>query len=194
MNWKKIDKKKVVKETSLNRLLNKHTDNGYVMISACRHDWSEDPLENREMNNIKTKELKSDISDAGYQYIPVQCGFIEDDGTEVIEQSFIIVNYKNRSNDTGDFNELKELAIALCGKYNQDSVLVVAPGAKPQYITRTGDVDMEFNDVSIRNNAEKYFTRIGGGRKFSFMSETTQPGTINGRRVREMKGEICVFA
>ena len=39
MNWNKIDDKKVVKETSLNRLLNKHTDNGYVMISACRHDW-----------------------------------------------------------------------------------------------------------------------------------------------------------
>ena len=194
MNWKKIDEKKVVKETSLNRLLNKHTDNGYVMISACRHDWSEDPLKNREMNNIKTKELKSDISAAGYQYIPVQGGFIEDDGTEVVKQSFIIVNYKNRSNDTGDFNELKELAISLCGKYNQDSVLVVSPVAKPQYITRTGDVDMEFNDVSIRNNAEKCFTRIGGGRKFSFMSETTQPGTINGRRVREMKGEICVFA
>ena len=57
-----------------------------------------------------------------------------------------------------------------------------------------GFVDMEFNDVSIRNNAEKYFTRIGGGRKFSFMSETTQPGTVNGRRVREMEGEICVFA
>ena len=193
MKWNKIDKK-VVKETSLNRLLTKHTDNGYVMISACRHDWSEDHDENKEMNNIKTKELKSDISSAGYQYIPVQGGFIEDDGTEVVEQSFIIVNYKNRSNETADFDELKKLAISLCGKYNQDSVLVVAPGAKPQYLTRSGDVDMEFNDVSIRNNTEKYFTRIGGGRKFSFMAETTQPGTINGRRAREMKGEICVFA
>ena len=189
---------KIVNEIGLNRLFNKHTENGYVMVSACRHDWSEDDeIENREINNIKTDELKDGIQKSGYQYIPVQGGFIEDDGTEVVEKSFIIVNFRNKSGKgelAGDFSNLKDLAISLCGKYNQDSVLVVAPGAKPQYITRTGDVDMEFNDVSIRNNAEKYFTRIGGGRKFSFMSETTQPGTINGRRVREMKGEICVFA
>ena len=80
---------KIVNEIGLNRLFNKHTENGYVMLSACRHDWSEDDeVENREINNIKTKtkELKEDIQKAGYQYIPVQGGFIEDDGTEVVEQ------------------------------------------------------------------------------------------------------------
>ena len=166
--------------------MNKNTVGFYL------DDKTPESLDIVDVNNISLGELDDGFVDNSEK---VTGGvFVKDDGTEVIEQSFIIVNYKNRSNDTGDFNELKELAIELCGKYNQDSVLVVAPGANPQYITRTGDVDMEFNDVSIRNNAEKYFTRIGGGRKFSFMSETTQPGTINGRRVREMEGEICVFA
>ena len=126
---------KIVNEIGLNRLFNKHTENGYVMVSACRHDWSEDDeVENREINNIKTKELKDDIQKSGYQYIPVQGGFVEDDGTEVVEKSFLIVNFRNKAGKgepAGDFSKLKELAIELCGKFNQDSVLVVEPGGKP---------------------------------------------------------------
>jgi len=189
---------KIVNEIGLNRLFNKHTENGYVMVSACRHDWSEDDeVENREINNIKTKELKEDIQKAGYQYIPVQGGFVEDDGTEVVEKSFLIVNFRNKAGKgepAGDFSNLKELAISLCGKYNQDSVLVVEPGGKPTYYTRDGKVDGQFDSVSVRNAAQMYFTRIGGGRKFSFIEETSQPGTINGVRSRRMNGEICELA
>ena len=37
-------------------------------------------------------------------------------------------------------------------KYNQDSVLVKAPGEPPRYITQNGDVDMEFfNYFAIYN-------------------------------------------
>ena len=172
---------KIVNEIGLNRLFNKHTENGYVMVSACRHDWSEDDeVENREINNIKTNELKRDIQNTGYQYIPVQGGFVEDDGTEVVEQSFLIVNFKNKSGNgvpAGDFSKLKDLAISLCGKYNQDSVLVVEPGGKPTYYTRTGDIDGQFMSKTARDAAQQYFTKIGGGRKFSFIEGTDQPGT-----------------
>ena len=91
----------------------------------------------------------------------------------------------------GDFSKLKELAIGLCGKYNQDSVLVVEPGEKPTYYTRTGEVDGQFDSKTVRDAAQKYFTKIGGGRKFSFIEGIDQPGTINGMRSRSMKGEIC---
>lgn len=189
---------KIVNEIGLNRLFNKHTENGYVMVSACRHDWSEDDeIENREINNIKTKELKEDIQKAGYQYIPVQGGFVEDDGTEVVEKSFLIVNFKNKSGKgepAGNFSNLKKLAIGLCGKYNQDSVLVVEPGEKPTYYTRTGEVDGQFDSKTVRDAAQKYFTKIGGGRKFSFLESVEQPGTINGMRSRSMRGEICELA
>lgn len=185
----------IVNEIGLNRLFNKHTENGYVMVSACRHDWSlDDEVENRELNNIKTKELKEDIQKAGYQYIPVQGGFVEDDGTEVVEQSFLIVNYRNKSGNgvnAGDFSKLKDLAIKLCGKYNQDSVLVVEPGGKPTYYNRNGEIDGQFTFKTVRDTAQRFFTRIGGSRKFSFIERTDQPGTINGMRVRSMKGEIC---
>ena len=81
--------KKRINETSLNRLFNTHTGNGYAMVSACRDDWCpykdeiDDEkrrkleLRNRQINNQKTDELKKDIFDSGFQYIPVKGGFIE---------------------------------------------------------------------------------------------------------------------
>jgi hypothetical protein len=184
-----------IKETSLNRLLGKHTESGYVMVSACRNDHSDDPVENRKMNNIKTKELKQDIYDSGYQFIPVQGGYHElNSDEESVEQSFIIVNYKRRMNvPQKDMSELKAIAIDLCAKYRQDSVLVVEPGKKPTYYKKDGSVDFELNGhVSVRDNAQEFFTRIGGGRKFTFLSEAEQPHTIMGCASRAAQGEIFI--
>ncbi len=71
---------------------------------------------------------------------------------------------------------------------------MVEPGGKPTYYTRDGKVDGQFSSVSVRDAAQMYFTRIGGGRKFSFIECTSQPGTINGVRSRRMNGEICELA
>ena len=184
-----------VNETSLNRLLGKHTENGYVMISACRSDHSDDPLENRQMNNIKTKELKQDIYDSGFQYIPVQGGYHElGSEKESVEASFIIVNYKRGKNvPEKDFSELKAIAIDLCEKYRQDSVLIVEPGKKPTYYKKDGTVDFELNGhVSVRDNAKEFFTRLGKGKKFTFLSEAEQPHSIMGCAARAAKGEIFI--
>lgn len=184
-----------INEMNLNRLLNKHTDNGYVMVSACRNDNSDDPVENRRMNNVKTKELKQDIYDSGFQYIPVQGGYHElNSDEESVEQSFIIVNYKRGSNEpVEDFSELKAIAIDLCEKYRQDSVLIVEPGKKPTYYKKDGSVDFELNGhVSVRDNAQEYFTRLGKGRAFTFLSEAEQPHTIMGCASRAAQGEIFI--
>lgn len=199
---------KKANETSLNRLFTIHTDNGYAMVSACRNDWvpykdEEDDelkqkleLRNRQMNNTKTEELKRDICDSGFQYIPVKGGFIEQNsGIPKEEQSFIIVNYK-RGNKIPEenANELKTLAIDLCEKYNQDSVLVVEPGKKPTYYQKDGNVDFELgNGKTIRDYAQDFFTRIGGHKQFTFLESEEQPHTLNGYRSRKMKGEICEY-
>lgn len=184
-----------INEMNLNRLLGKHTDNGYVMVSACRNDNSEDPVENRKMNNINTRKLKQDIYDSGFQYIPVQGGYHElNSDEESVEQSFIIVNYKRGSNvPVEDFNELKAIAIDLCEKYRQDSVLIVEPGKNPTYYKKDGSVDFELNGhVSVRDNAQEYFTRLGKGRKFTFLSEAEQPHSIMGCASRAASGEIFI--
>lgn len=185
-----------IAETSLNRLLGKHTENGYVIVSACRADWdSDDELKNRQMNNKMTEALKNDIYNAGYQYIPVSGGFIEEDGTEVRETSFIIVNYKNKNGNgekATDFESLKNLAIELCKKYNQMSVLVKEPNGNPTYYKKDGSVDFALSDkFTVRDVTQKYFTHLGGGKKFSFLEGMKQAGTINEIRSRKYRGEIC---
>ena len=193
-----------VNETTLNRLLNKHTDSGYVMVSACRNDWvshDEDDSagcrKNQEMNNRKTDELKQDIYDTGFQYIPVKGGFIEQStGVPKEEDSFIIVNYKRRSNvPEKNMNELKEIAIDLCGKYNQDSVLIVEPGKKPAYVKRDGSVDFEFGgSFTVRDAAQQFFTRLGKGRRFTFLECAEQPHTMNGAIARTCRGEVVLYS
>lgn len=191
-------------ETTINRLLNKHTDSGYVMVSACRNDWvphaegdATGEKKNQEMNNRKTEELKQDIYDSGFQYIPVRGGFIEQStGIPKEEDSFIIVNYKRRTNrPEASMNELTEIAVDLCGKYNQDSVLVVEPGKNPTYYRRDGSIDFEFNgSLTVRDNAQQFYTRLGKGRKFTFIEALEQPHTMNGAISRTCKGEIVVYS
>jgi len=194
---------KLTNETSLNRLFNKHTESGYVMVSACRNDWvphEEDDeagiKSNQEMNNKKTDELKQDIYDTGFQYIPVRGGFIEQStGVPKEEDSFIIVNYKRRTNvPEKSMNELKAIAIDLCEKYNQDSVLVVEPGKKPTYYKRDGSVDFEFGgSFTVRDNAQQFYTHMGKGRKFTFLEGAEQPHTMNDAISRTCRGEIVVY-
>ena len=148
------------------------------------------------MNNKKTDELKNDIYDSGFQYIPVKGGFIEQNsGVPKEEKSFIIVNFKRGSKvPESSINELKTLAIDLCDKYNQDSVLVVEPGKKPTYYKRDGSVDFELGGgKSVRDYAQDFFTRLGGGKQFTFIESEEQPHTLNGYHSRALKGEICEY-
>lgn len=199
---------KKTNETSLNRLFNTHTANGYAMVSACRNDWIpymdekdeelkvELETKNRQMNNQKTNELKNDIYDSGFQYIPVKGGFIEQNsGVPKEEKSFLIVNFKRGSKvPEKNTNELKALAIDLCDKYRQDSVLVVEPGKNPTYYKKDGSVDFTLGDgKAVRDYAQDFFTRLGGGKQFTFIESEEQPHTLNGYRSRTLSGEICEY-
>lgn len=175
-------------DTSLYKLLTVHDDKGYIIISACRGDKSV------AENNANTKQLQADINKEGWSYKLVRGGFIENKGTdeerEVTEDSFVVFNFK-KANKQSDMDALKDFALETCGKYNQDSVLIVEPGANPKYVTADGDVDFELShSVSIEQNIGEYFTRLGN-KRFAFNEiKDSEPKTMNGMRVREMKGEI----
>ena len=143
----------------------KHAEKGYVIVSACRD--SSNPgmkFENRK----NTNKLKADIQKARYSYMPVYGGYVEDDNGEVLEQSFIIFNY-NRDGEFGDFEDLKSFAIMLCGRYNQDSVLICEPGKVPMYYNRNGEVvsapDKSSSNVKINDMKQPYFTEFGNKKK-----------------------------
>ena len=140
-----------------NLLKGKHAEKGYGIISACRG------TEDYATNNKRTRELAADIKSAGYSYMPVYGGYIEDENGEVLEASFVVFNYDIRGR-LGDFNNLKSFLINMCGKYNQDSVLICEPGSVPKYYDRTGtvvsDPEKSSSDVKVNDKNEPYFTQL----------------------------------
>lgn len=151
-----------INEISVKRLLGKHADSGYIMISASRYEPDIDVQQNNEINNTNYKKLLAAIKNSGYSYIPVYGGFIENQGgevqKEVYEKSFIVFNY-NRNGEQIDFKQLHNLAIQWCNEFNQDSVLIKAPNQNPAYYGSEGDEQMKFTgDIKIDDLTQQYFT------------------------------------
>lgn len=160
-----------INETNVKRFLERHTSNGYVIISACRGseyfnlDKTIPQQLNKlnQLNNQRTKELLKDINKKGFTYTPCFGGFIENKGLEneqeVYEKSFIIYPYKK--DKSYNFQELKDFAIEKCDKYDQESVLIKAPTEKPKCYDDNGDITMEMsNDVTFNDITQEYFTDL----------------------------------
>jgi hypothetical protein len=160
-----------INETNVKRFLERHTSNGYVIISACRGseyfnlDKTIPQQLNKlnQLNNQRTKDLLNDIKEKGFTYTPCFGGFIENKGLEneqeVYEKSFIIYPYKR--DKSYNFQELKDFAIEMCDKYDQDSVLIKAPTEKPKCYDDNGDITMEMgNDATFNDITQEYFTDL----------------------------------
>lgn len=121
-----------INEVTLDRVLQKHGDNGMINISANRSDQPQ------EVNDANTRELINDLKKSGYSYLPTYGGYRGLDGVEDdYEPSFIVFNYNENGEET-DFEDLRKFGLYLCGKYNQDSVLIKAPNKAPIYCDRNG--------------------------------------------------------
>ncbi len=122
-------------------------------------------IDETSLNRLFDKHFK-DVRNAKYSFIPVYGGFIENKGTdsevEVQEPALLVPNQKVASNvnyDTTD--ELKELGISLCKKYNQDSFLFKPQNdEKAYYIDKNGNVDMTFTGKAINDLTNDYFTKL----------------------------------
>jgi hypothetical protein len=151
-----------LKETTLKKMLTKHSDAGYIIITAFRGEFD------YPQNVKRNVKLKSDIDKSGYSYIPVWGGFIETDAEtgeqkEVKERSFVILNFKRGSSEiAGDSESLKKLGRMLCKKYEQESYLYKPQGedTKAYYITSAGKVDMTFNLATPTTGVDMYFTNL----------------------------------
>ena len=146
-------------EVTVDRVLNKHGKNGMIIISANRSD-----LDN-ETNNANTRELIKDIRSTPFSYFPVYGGYHgTDDVVDSYEPSFVVTNYSKQGEigDEEDFQKLFDFAIEMCGKYNQDSVLVKAPNDVPHYYNRNGEMqDSKSTDKVIKNDPnQEFFTSM----------------------------------
>ena len=151
------DSMQKLNEETLSRIINKHGADGYIIVSANRSGLS------GEENNRNTKSLINDLKNSKYGYFPVYGGYHGTDGVvDSYEPSFIVFNHQKVTGEQDDFSNLKLLAIQLCGKYNQDSVMVKEPNENPYYINRDGDIvgKAKTNDVDLNNPKNEFYTSM----------------------------------
>lgn len=150
-----------IQETSLNRILNHHYKDGFIIVTSYRDENSD------EVNKKNFEELKNLVKTAKFSFIPVWGGFIENIGTEnakeVHEPALFIPNQiiaTSRTLETTD--NLKKLGLILVKKFNQDSFLFKPKDNdnKSYYITKDDTIDTTFNSNSVNDLTNKYFTRL----------------------------------
>lgn len=189
---------RLLTEATINRILDKHSKTGFIIVSANRSDKS------KKENDKNTKSLIEDIKKSGYSYFPVYGGYKGKDGiVDKYEPSFFITNYKKDTLQE-DFQPLFDLAIEICGKYNQDSVLIKSPKDKPTYYDRNGNKvgkEKENGEVSVNRLEQEYFTALyrkdTGTKRFSYdmdfnMYMNPLPCTLNEQMRRKLNNEIII--
>lgn len=162
-----------INEVNAKSMIDRHSENGFIVVSPCRGyaDFGLDPNDSAskqklaEINNKRIVDCIKMIKASGYSYTPVYGGFIENKGTEdeenVYERSFVVYNNLKGSGESVDFSNLCNFGIEIAKRFNQDSILVKAPGENAKYITQNGDIDMEFGDkLSFNDLSQDYFTDL----------------------------------
>jgi len=158
-----------IDETSLNRILSKHFKDGFIIITSERSEIT-DP----EESNKRFKQLKIDITNAGYSYIPVWGGFTETNpetgekyDNPSLERALIVPNHKVNANEPyEDDSKLYDLGIRLTNKYNQECFLYKPQennknkDTRARFVDGNGNVIATFDSVSINDLTQKYFTKI----------------------------------
>ena len=167
--------------SSFNRAL-KHIDEvPCCFITAFRkYNYDGSPLSNKDKKYLN-KLLEQDIKESGLSFFKVSGSYMEDTGEgveQVDEDTFMIID---NLYSPGDF---KEFCFYLCGKYDQDSVLITNPvidrNANSDHTLaasydRYGNiVHGPFENISM-HDIDEFFTSICG--KDFVMSSTSEVRT-----------------
>ena len=173
---------KLINEISLNRLFTKHLKDGFIIITADK-SFIDDP----KIANTRYSELKKDIINAGYSFIPLWGGCkkinLETENIYDVasfEQGILVPNQKVGTIDTShETDQLPELGKRLAAKYHQESFLYKPQEKKEAYwIDKNGRVDYEFSNVTVNVLLQEFFTKINKAkantnleRRFNFLNE-----------------------
>lgn len=188
----------LLNEVTVNRLLGKHYDSTFVIVSASR------PENTAQENNQLTKELLLKLKNIPYSYIPIFGQFITNKGSVneqlFYETSFLILNF-NKDKEELPFEGLKTLGLEICSEFSQTTILVKSPDGNPKTLTRNGEVDIEFSGSLVINDlTQAYLKSLIKARdtpKTNQSSFTLQrvyinppPATYSERHIRYLSGEI----
>ena len=136
---------------ALYQLLDKHSENGYIIVSLCN---DEDDC---------VRKLITILKKSPWSYMPVYGGFIENKGKEnetvVYEKSFMIFNYDKKGNPN-KLDDLFNFGVELSEKINQDSFLYHEHGKKPTYYKYGKHISVFSDKMKFKDYAEMYFTDL----------------------------------
>ena len=143
----------LVERITMDRLIKKHGNNGYICISAYRSDLDKDT------NDKNTKRLIIEIKQSKYRYLPIYGGYrAESMGEEGdFEPSIIVFNY-DKEGEEQDWAELQKMGIEWCGRYDQSSVLIKAPNNPPVWLDRNGKSKDETDLTKKSYSEQELFT------------------------------------
>ena len=164
----------VLAESTLDRVVNYHGENGMVIISSDRGSRG-------AMGNYVTRKgLIEDIRSRGYSYFTVYGGFRELDGHYGNYETSFVIPSKKPDGSIVPMDELRNFAIEMCGKYDQDCVLIKEPGKKPEYVDREGKPFTEYgvftDDPPAKNDLSK--------QAFTSMIKTKHPDEAHPERLK----------
>lgn len=199
------DKEILAEAAGLGRILQDYYDVGFIVISADRTCEAETGVEKcsekdtrrqEHKNFINYKKLRKEVRQAGFGFIPAFGGYKEkikdpdtgdykknpDTGeyyevdTEKPEHSVIIAA---RPEQDLDHNKLKAFGETLSKRYNQDTFLYKPANAddpNAYYLTKDGQIDMTFNDVTANDLAQQYYTmlRKQKNRRFTMLATESE--------------------
>ena len=188
----------LLNEVTVNRLLGKHYDSAFVIVSASR------PENTAQENNQLTKELLLKLNNNPYSYIPIFGQFITNKGSVneqlFYETSFLILNF-NKDKEELPFEGLKTLGLEICSEFSQTTILVKSPDGNPKTLTRNGEVDIEFSGSLVINDlTQAYLKSLIKARDIPKTNQSTltlervyinpPPATYSERHIRYLSGEI----
>ena len=137
----------LLRKATFDRLINKYGNKGFFIISAYRSNLS------KEQNGEKTKELISELRKSNFSYLPIYSQIDYDENGVDYIPSFVVFNHKRGCKD--DYWErLEELAMHLCGKYEQPHVLLKEHELPPICIDKNGNkVNQEHISTILENGS-----------------------------------------
>ena len=171
-------------EATVDRLL-QHGKDGMVILSADREERTP------EENYAKRHELLGDIKNRNLSYIVVYGGYRDINTTPPKtangETSFVLPAHDRNGNPV-PWEELESFAKEMCGKYDQESVLVQPPGQNPRWIDRDGNAVVEFDGPTVKNDLkQQYFSSLIKSKHY----DEKDPGRLKRFSFTSTKMESC---
>ena len=145
----------IIERMAFDCIIAKYGDNGYAILSASRDDKTD------QENEDVTRQLLTDIRAEHWSFLPVYSRFgnIETGEEDGYNPSFIVFN-QSKQGDARDYKDLFDFAKRMCGKYNQDGVMVKEPDRSSIYIDRDGEPCDNTENVKVWNNGISFWKNI----------------------------------